>query len=136
MSCLPCAYPCASCIYPNMCLTCSEPYSFNPYNGVCFTCSISNCRECLYNDTSRCLQCSEMYSLSANSSCVYNGGCSMQCLQCILDQYCEVCLPGYSVDSSNRTQCVQCVSRDCVTCSSVNVSVCLLCAHGYYLETG
>lgn len=133
-SCVVCTFPCATCS-GSSCLTCLAPYSLNAVNGTCYTCNVANCAVCSQSSLSTCTGCNNNYNL-VNGSCVYSGACSTTCANCVLNQYCQMCVSGWTVSPTNNTQCIACNVSNCATCSSSDTTTCLSCVTGYYVVSG
>jgi len=111
------------------CLTC--PSSQYLLNGICYltcpsgyyssspicTACMSNCINCTAYNT--CTACQSSYSL-------YN-------FECI--SVCPIKTISITNSSTFQSACVNCPSN-CLTCSSVNSSICLTCNNAYYLSNG
>lgn len=155
--------PLCSSIYPNCkfcsaseCTDCAAGY-YTLDNRQCLqNCLVSNCKQCVTKDNSKCITCGAGYVLSG-SSCVmqtctaplsFNGVacvCPFQsyyqssgntCQPCS-DSFCEICesnqcsscLDGYFLQ--NNASCVKCISN-CESCIASNT--CLLCTEGFYFS--
>lgn len=66
---------------------------------------------------------------------MYVSACSIYCHTCINYSICQKCLPGYILNPSNSSNCIQCTVPDCDTCSSTNTSICTTCYSGYYVNS-
>ncbi len=79
-----------------------------------------------------CLECQTNYTLKSDHTCSFQGGCSTNCIACSVDSVCGQCKPGYAVNLTGKGECFPCKDHKCITCSSDNASICILCNAGFY----
>lgn len=134
--CILCLSPCATCVTSSFCLTCLFPYSISATNeGICFTCNMPNCYNCSSNPYV-CTQCALNYALTSNSTCAYSGVCSQNCEYCLFNQVCQSCIPGFTLNPFNNTDCIQCNASNCATCAQNDITLCQTCSSGFHLSNG
>lgn len=73
---------------------------------------------------------------SISNTCIYAGVCDFNCASCSFNQVCQSCNAGYTVNPYNNTQCLLCNASNCMTCSPTDVSTCISCSSGYYVQGG
>ena len=126
---------CTSC--PANCLDCSGSaciecaLGFTLSNNVCVKKCQLPCVSCAANLPSVCTSCQEGSTLFG-STCVLS-------MTCNTDNSCTYCGQGHNyflVRTSNTGgYCSQCPTiSNCIQCSEVDASMCIVCKNGYYVE--
>lgn len=125
---------------PIRCNTCQS--NFYPSNGTCVavTNTILGC--VIYDSATTCLLCESDAALSVDKTqCLmtevtYNS-IDSYCNNSVVTKspFCSACSFGYYLKEGG---CVPCTGMDqsCLSCDPLNPSVCLICATGYFMNSG
>lgn len=157
-NCVPCLSNCRHCsgLEPGLCIECGTGFYLNS-NNVCVDCP-EFCVTC--NAQGKCEDCMSGYTLTQQFTCSVT--CNAPCASCSLTapSQCTSCIAGYSLNSATFTcspvtsctngvcdicpfgytlsggTCVECnPDSNCGRCSLSDVSVCLSCKPGQYLDS-
>ncbi|KAL4502619.1 hypothetical protein ABPG73_014376 [Tetrahymena malaccensis] len=136
--CKKCTSPCGNCqTSPSKCLSCiSADYTLNNSSNTCEPVCDKSCKLCSSpQDASKCTSCQDGFYL--------DGGicrkCSSPCSKCIdNDQKCTQCIDNinYKFDAPSN-KCIKQCHSSCKECSDPqDISKCISCNDGFYLDSG
>lgn len=152
--CVQCPTNCALCAtnLPTICLGCSSGFYLSGNTCIACTSFCSNCNQ------GQCMNCIDRYFLTSSFTCSPN--CIFPCATCSStnSSKCTSCIAGYTFNSLSFScipqincngacsycpmnyilfygQCIQCNSTNCQICSNTNLTQCLSCIPGYYLNS-
>ena len=123
-TCVACSSNCEACNVLG-CQVCASGYIL--VGGQCNIICKYPCATCSPQNAEECLSCLAGFTLqSAENTCQSNSECDGPCLVC----------PFGTVNTG--TICASCtvVGGNCARCSSANVSECVVCDKGFYLDEG
>ena len=121
---------CTYCNSSGACVTCASSFTLQT-NGSCTTncTAIPFCVSCLLGSTT-CSECIEGRSYNSTKKDCEEFSGTTNCK--IYGTTCTSCRTGYALISG---QCIQtCETTNCLTCVSNDISYCLTCANGYFLN--
>lgn len=162
--CAPCSLGCLVCNANNLisCVKCAPGYFLNPSSFTCNLCQSTGCTKCTLQGCTACAPgfilnqffICQLNCLPPCAACTFN---SLICFTCLLgyslvnghcisniscnsNANCLACPYGYSlvinnVNSKINQTCAQCTATICARCSPTNLSQCLSCPMGYYLNS-
>ncbi|EWS75215.1 leishmanolysin family protein (macronuclear) [Tetrahymena thermophila SB210] len=136
--CKKCTSPCGNCqTSPSKCFSCiSSDYTLNASSNTCEPVCDSSCKLCSSpKDSSKCTTCQDGF--------YFDGGfckkCSLPCSKCIdNDQKCTQCIDNvnYKFDAPTN-KCIKQCHSSCKDCSDPqDISKCISCNDGFYLDSG
>ena len=128
--CQPCSVAQCSLCPANACSRCLPGLYFS--GGTCASSTATNCLVAKAGSASLCAECNSGYFLGSSETCFQ---CQENCLSCTDKYTCSECASGWSlteVAGSSLWACVEFPSN----CVAVGEGACVLCEHGFYLESG
>jgi len=123
---------CQNCLNVSACSSCISGFTLSTDQTNCTSkCpSTLNISNCLFCNTTNCLQCQSNYILTSNT-CILPCASIQQCTSCYTSSLCSSCSEGYTPSADHKSCMMVCLVDGCLSCTSPTALDCLTCNNGY-----